>query len=162
MKTQTELTTDFGIYGASLLVYNFTPHLINKAAYKLTIARKTDESVLKGRWDFNLFKLIQDNYNDHYTSCVEIYIPNKYDHEFNSTILTFQTTNINIDYQAYTKINNQFQYIRCILNLSLDGSSNNIQRRLYITFQVSYDNKSPNRLPIYVLIYGLKNASTRI
>ena len=36
MKTQTELTTDFGIYSVSLLVYNFTPHLINKAAYKLT------------------------------------------------------------------------------------------------------------------------------
>ena len=49
MKTQTELTTDFGIYGASLLVYNFTPLLINKAAYKLTIARKTDESAFKGR-----------------------------------------------------------------------------------------------------------------
>ena len=62
MKTQTELTTYFGIYGASLLVYNFTPHVINKAAYKLTIARKTDESVFKGRWDLNLFKLIQDNY----------------------------------------------------------------------------------------------------
>ena len=45
------------------------------------------------------------------------------------------------------------------MNLSPDGSSNNIQRRLYITFQASYYNKSPNRLPIYVLIYGLKNAS---
>ena len=44
------------------------------------------------------------------------------------------------------------------MNLSPDGSSNNIQRRLYITFQASYVNKSPNRLPIYVLIYGLKNA----
>ena len=43
--------------------------------------------------------------------------------------------------------------------LSPDGSSNNIQRRLYIAFQAPYDSKSPNRLPIYVLIYGLKNAS---
>ena len=113
----------------------------------------------KGKWYFNLFKLIQDNYSGHYTACIENYIHNIYDHEFNSTILTFQTTNINIDYQAYTKINNQYQYIRCILNLSSDGSSNNIQRRLYITFQASYDNKSPNRLPIYVLSCGLNNAS---
>ena len=111
MKTQTELTTDFGIYGASLLVYNFTPHLINKTVYKLTIGRKTDESVFKGRWDFNLFKLIRDNYSDHYTACIEIYIQNKLDNEFNNSSLTFQATNTNIDYQAYTKINNQYQHI---------------------------------------------------
>ena len=52
MKTQTDLTTDFGIYGASLLVYNFTPLLINKAEYKLTIARNTDESVFKRKMVF--------------------------------------------------------------------------------------------------------------
>ena len=80
MKIQAELATDFGLYGASLLVYKFTPHIINKAAYKLTLARKTDESVSKGRWDFN-FKLIQDNYSDHYNACIEIYIQNKYDHK---------------------------------------------------------------------------------
>ena len=45
------------------------------------------------------------------------------------------------------------------MNLSSDGSSYNIKRRLYITFQASYDSKSPNRLPIDILIYGLKNAS---
>ena len=78
MKTPTELTTDFGIdIGASLLVYNYTPHLINKAAYKLTISKKKiDESIFKARWDFNLFKLIQDNYSNYYTACIEIYIQN--------------------------------------------------------------------------------------
>ena len=45
------------------------------------------------------------------------------------------------------------------MNLSPDGSSNNIQRRLYVTFQASYDNKSPTRLTIYVLIYGIKDSS---
>ena len=41
MKIPTELTTDFGIdIGASLLIYNFTPHRINKAAYKITIKKK--------------------------------------------------------------------------------------------------------------------------
>ena len=67
MKIPTELTADFGIdIGASLLIYNFTPHRINKAAYKITI-KKNDESVFKARWDFNLFKLIQDNYSNYYS-----------------------------------------------------------------------------------------------
>ena len=151
IKIPAEFTTDFEInICASLLIYNFTPHLINKAAYKITILKKINESVFKGRWDFNLFKLTQDNYSDHYTACIEMYLQNKYDHQFNNFKLTFQTTNINIDHQTYKKINDQYQYFRCILNLSPDGSSRNIQRCLYITFEASYDNKSPSRLPIYL------------
>ena len=41
--------------------------------------------------------------------------------------------------------------------MSPDGSSKQIQRRLYINFQATYDNNSPPLLPIYVLIYGIKD-----
>ena len=55
--------------------------------------------------------------------CIEIYTQDQYDNEFNRSSLTFETTNMNIDYQAYTKIVHEYYYIRCILNLSPDGSS---------------------------------------
>ena len=56
--------------------------------------------------------------------CIEIYAQDQYDNEFNSWSLTFETINMNVDYQAYTKIVHEYYYyIRCILNSSPDGSS---------------------------------------
>lgn len=37
MKTQTELTADFGISNARLPIYNKTPHLINETPYVMFI-----------------------------------------------------------------------------------------------------------------------------
>ena len=39
-----------------------------------------------------------------------------------------------------------------------DGTSNQIQRRLYATLTASYDNNSPQSLPLYLVCYGIKNA----
>ena len=89
--------------------------------------------------------------------CIEIYAQDQYDNEFNSSSSTFETINMNIDYQAYTKIVHGYYYIRCILNSSPDGSSGQIQRRLFVTFQADFDNYSPSSLPIFCLIYGLEN-----
>ena len=88
--------------------------------------------------------------------CIEIYTQDQYDNEFNRSSLTFETTNMNIDYQAYTKIVHEYYYyyyyyITCILNLSPDGSSRQIQRRLFVTFQADFDNESPSSYPFLVL-----------
>ena len=63
---------------------------------------------------------------------------------------------MNIDKFHTIKINNDYKYYRTILNLSPDGSSKLIQRRLYTTIECSYDNLSPNLLQLYVIIYGIK------
>ena len=99
-------------------------------AFPINVLKKTDGSNLyHGRWDWNLFKLIRDNFSQKYTCCIEIYIPDScYYNEFNSSRLTFQGLNINIDYQASKKISNQYHYLRAILNLSLDGTSKSIQK----------------------------------
>ena len=39
-----------------------------------------------------------------------------------------------------------------------DGTSNQIQRRLYATLTATYDNNSPISLPLYLVCYGIKNA----
>ena len=58
---------------------------------------------------------------------------------------------MNIDKNATIKINTNYKYYTCcrsILNLSPDGLGE-IQRRLYINFQATYDNDSLPTLPIY-------------
>ena len=70
--------------------------------------------------------------------------------------MSFQGLNINIDYQAAKKSSNQYHYIRAILNLSSDGTSQSIQR-IYVDFKSTFDNSSPTKLRIYALIYGIKN-----
>ena len=56
-----ELTTDFGIQDANLITYNDSPHQTNKKAFTMKIQKTLDGSNLfKGRFDFNLFKLIRD------------------------------------------------------------------------------------------------------
>ena len=63
---------------------------------------------------------------------------------------------MNIDLGTTIKVNSEYKYLRTILNLSPDGDSPSIQRRLYVNFKSNYDNDSPTLLPVYVLIYGIK------
>ena len=77
--------------------------------------------------------------------------------EFNSFKISFEKMNINVDKSTTKKVNSDYKYYRSILNLSPDSTSQSIQRRLYINVQCSFDNNSPNLLPICVLIYGIKN-----
>ena len=76
--------------------------------------------------------------------------------KFNSVQISFESLNININKNATIKINTSYKYYGSILNLSRDGLGE-IQRRLHINFQATYDNDSPPTLPIYVLIYGIKD-----
>ena len=46
-----------------------------------------------------------------------------------------------------------------ILTLYPVGTSNQIQKRLYITIKANYDNNSPLSLPVYFVCYGIKNAA---
>ena len=126
----------------------------------MNIAKTQDgANLFKGRFDFNLFKLIQDNFSNHYTVCLEIHFQRVpfYSLEFNSFKINFQKLNMNIDKSMTKKVNSDYKYFRSILNLSPDGTSQSIQRRLYIEVECIYDNKSPNLLPIYVVIHGTKN-----
>ena len=125
----------------------------------MKVQRTNDgSSEYKGRFDFNLFKLIRDNFSDHYTVCLETYFQKSpfYDYEFGSTVLSFEALNINIDTGLTIKVNSKYKYLRTILNLSPDGTSKQIQRRLYVNFKSNFDNSSPVLLPIFVLIYGIK------
>ncbi|XP_068673326.1 autotransporter adhesin SadA-like [Montipora foliosa] len=82
-----ELTADFGIQDADLITYSDSPHQINKKAFTMKIQKIPDGSNLfKGRFDFDLFKLIRDNFSNHYTVCLEIYFQKSpfYSMEFNS------------------------------------------------------------------------------
>ena len=63
---------------------------------------------------------------------------------------------MNIDLGTTIKVNSEYKYLRTILNLSPDGTSPSIQRRLYVNFKSNFDSKSPNLLPVFVLIYGIK------
>ena len=63
-----EFTEDFGIQDVNLITYNDSPHKTNKKAFSLKIQKTNDGSNLfKGRFDFNLFKMIRDNFSDNYT-----------------------------------------------------------------------------------------------
>ena len=153
-----EFTEDYGIQDANLIDYNDSPHKNNKKAFSLKVQKATDgSSLFKGRFDFNLFKLIRDNYSDKYTVCLEIYFQKTgFDVEFNSFQVTFEKRNMNTDRTTTVKTNTDYKYYRFIMNLSPNGTSPNIERRLYVTVQSTYDNRSPTLLPLYVLIYGIK------
>ena len=155
-----EFTEDAGIQDVNLIDFNDMPHKTNKKAFSMKVQRTNDgSSEYKGRFDFNLFKLIQDNFSDHYTVCLETYFQKSpfYDYEFGSTVLSFEALNINIDTGLTVKVNSEYKYLRTILNLSPDGTSKQIQRRLYVNFKSNFDNSSPVILPIFVLIYGIKD-----
>ena len=153
-----EFTEDYGIQDANLIDYNDSPHTNNKKAFSFNVQKANDgSSQFKGRFDFNLFKLIRDDYSDKYTVCLEIYFPKTgFDLEFGSLKVTLEKTNMNTDRTTTVKTNTDYKYYRFIMNLSPDGSSSNIERRLYVTVQSTYDNRSPTLLPLYVLIYGIK------
>ena len=155
-----EFTEDFGIQDVNLITYNDSPHLSNKKAFSLKVQKTNDgSSLFKGRFDFNLFKMIRDDFSDNYTVCIEVYFINsrQYDSEFNSFNISFEKLNMNINKSHTIKIStSEYKYYRSILNLSPDGISTSIQRRLYVNVQSNYDNFSPQLLPLYVLIYGIK------
>ena len=155
-----EFTEDAGIQDVNLIDFNDMPHKTNKKAFSMKVQRTNDgSSEYKGRFDFNLFKLIRDDFSDHYTVCLETYFQKSpfYDYEFGSTLLSFEALNINIDSGLTVKVNSEYKYLRTILNLSPDGTSKQIQRRLYVNFKSDFDNSSPVLLPIFVLIYGIKD-----
>ena len=154
-----EFTEDFGIQDTKLIDFDDMPHKMNKKAFSMKVRRTTDGSnEYKGRFDFNLFKMYRDNKSDKYTVCVETYFQKSpfYGYEFESTLLGFEKLNMNIDLGTTIKVNSEYKYLRTILNLSPDGTSPSIQRRLYVNFKSNFDNNSPNLLPVFVLIYGIK------
>ena len=164
MEDADEFATDFGLQDAQKVTYSDSPHLNNKSAIAFKVLKTTDGSNLfKGRFDFNLYALTEKHFSNQYTICLETIFPKdrRYDREFNSTKLTFEKLNMNIDKFHTIKINNDYNYYRTILNLSPDGSSKLIQRRLYTTIECSYDNLSPNLLQLYVIIYGIKGEAKR-
>ena len=159
-----EFTEDAGIQDVNLIDFNDMPHKTNKKAFSMKVQRTNNgSSEYKGRFDFNLFKLIRDNFSDHYTVCLETYFQKSpfHDYEFGSTVLSFEALNINIDSGLTVKVNSEYKYLRTILNLSPDGTSKQIQRRLYVNFKSNFDNSSPVLLPIFVLIYGIKDEAKR-
>ena len=154
-----EFTEDAGIQDVNLIDFDDMPHKMNKKAFSMKVRRTTDGSnEYKGRFDFNLFKMYRDNKSDKYTVCVETYFQKSpfYGYEFESTLLGFEKLNMNIDLGTTIKVNSEYKYLRTILNLSPDGDSPSIQRRLYVNFKSNFDNNSPNLLPVFVLIYGIK------
>ena len=154
-----EFTEDAGIQDVNLIDFDDMPHKMNKKAFSMKVRRTTDGSnEYKGRFDFNLFKMYRDNKSDKYTVCVETYFQKSpfYGYEFESTLLGFENLNMNIDLGTTIKVNSEYKYLRTILNLSPDGTSPSIQRRLYVNFKSNFDNNSPNLLPVFVLIYGIK------
>ena len=154
-----EFTEDFGIQDVTLIDFDDMPHKTNKKAFSMNVQRTTDGSnEYKGRFDFNLFKMYRDNKSDKYTVCIETYFQKSpfYGYEFESTLLGFEKLNMNIDLGTTIKVNSEYKYLRTILNLSPDGTSPSIQRRLYVNFKSNFDSESPNLLPVFVLIYGIK------
>ena len=154
-----EFTEDAGIQDVNLIDFDDMPHKMNKKAFSMKVRRTTDGSnEYKGRFDFNLFKMYRDDKSDKYTVCVETYFQKSpfYGYEFESTLLGFEKLNMNIDSGTTIKVNSEYKYLRTILNLSPDGDSPSIQRRLYVNFKSNFDNDSPTLLPVYVLIYGIK------
>ena len=101
-----ELAVDFGIQGANLIYFNQMPHKINKRAFILKVKKTQDgSSLFKGRFDFNLFKLIQDNFSNNYTIALEIYFElfPFTEKEFNSVIISFEKINMYINHNATKK-----------------------------------------------------------
>ena len=159
-----EFTEDFGIQDVTLMDLDDMPHKTNKKAFSMKVRRTTDGSnEYKGRFDFNPFKMYRDNKSDKYTVCVETYFQKSpfHGYEFESTLLGFEKLSMNIDLGTTIKVNSEYKYLRTILNLSPDGTSPSIQRRLYVNFKSNFDNDSPNLLPVFVLIYGIKGEAKK-
>ena len=100
-----EFTVDFGIQGANYKLINFDqmPHKINKKAFILKVQKTQDSSSLfKGRFDFNLYKLIQDNFSNNYTIALKIYFElfPFTEKGFNSVIINFEKINMYINHNA--------------------------------------------------------------
>ena len=123
-----EFTEDFGIQDASLITFNDSPHQNNKKAFTMKV-QKTNNGLFKGRFNFNLFKMILNDFSDKYTVCAETYFKKSpfYSLEFNSFNITFEKINMNIDSTQTRKINTDYKY-RSIL--SPDSTSQSIERRL--------------------------------
>ena len=154
-----EFTFDYGITDASLIDFDEVPHKINKKAFILKLQKTGDgTSLLKGRFDFNLFKLSRDNPSQNYAVCVEIYFRSSqfYEKEFNSVKIGFEKLSMHVNHSATKKVDSDYKYYRSIINMSPDGGGE-IQRRLFGDFQADYENSSPSSLPIYAVIYGLKD-----
>ena len=115
-----EFTEDYGIQDVNLITYNDSPHKSNKKAFSLKVQKTSDgSSLFKGRFDFNLFKMIRDNFSNNYTVCIEVYFEKtrRYDSEFNSFNTSFEKLNMNIDKFHTLKINTtDYKYYRTILN----------------------------------------------
>ena len=159
MEDSDEFSEDYGLQDINRISYNESPHPNNKIVIAFKVRKTTNGSNLfKGRFDFNLYSLTEKNFSNQYTICIEVIFPKdkRYDKEFNSFNITFEKLNMHIDKFHTIKIDSEYKYYRSILNLSPDGDSKFIQRRLYVNVQSSYDNLSPNLLQLYVLIYGIK------
>ena len=74
----------------------------------------------------------------------------------------FESLNMIILQRSTKKVSNEYHYIRCIIQMHPDSTSNQIQRRLYVTLAGSYDNNGPQSLPLYFVCYGIKNALQNI
>ena len=154
-----EFTEDFGLQGTNLITNFDSPHKTNKKAFLIDVEKSGDISKFSCGFDFNLFKMIRDDFSNQYTVCVEIYFDKsgRDDTEFDSANITFQRQNMLIRKAHTIKVDSDYKYYRSVLNLAPDGSSPTIQRRLYINFDATYNNLSPSTLPLHVLIYGIKD-----
>ena len=103
-----EFTVDFGMQGSKLINFKQMPHKINQKAFILKVQKTQDgSSLFKGRFDFNLFKLIQDNFSKIYTIALEIYFElfPFTESELNSVKINFEQINMYINHNATKKVN---------------------------------------------------------
>ena len=133
MKLSGEFSFDFGINSVNL-VNNFEdmPHL-KKTVFAFSLQKSNQNSEYKAKFDMNLYKLVKENFSSDYTLAVEFYFKKQgfpvYSNEFISMTVKFESLNMIILKQS----TNEYHYIRCILQMQPDGTSNQIQRRLYAT-----------------------------
>ena len=108
-----EMEVDYGIKDANLINFNEMHHKVLKKSFYLKVQKTQDASSLfKGRFDFNLVKLIQDNFSNSYTIALEIYFERFpfTEMELNSVKLSFETINMNIIYSGTKKGNSDYKY----------------------------------------------------
>ena len=117
---------------------------VKKKAFSFSLRMSNKKSQYEGKFDINLFKLIRDDFSNNYTLALEFYFKK---HGFPIYANEF-----------YLKVSNDYHYIRSILLLYPDSTSNLIQRRILINIKANYDNNSPLSLPIYFVCCGIKNA----
>ena len=103
-----ELCDDFRIEVDSLKTdFNQMPHSVRKNAFAIDVLKKRMDQVYI--MEVGIGICLRDDFSQKYTCCIEIYVPDsRYDNEFNSSRLSFQGLNININYQAVKKISNQY------------------------------------------------------